>query len=371
VSLLTRRITLVALVASLAGGMLALPASAKPGPVASASKCKKAKKGKHKKKKKKRCGTSPTAATLPGQATHPTTTAPVVPPAPRVNSLGLTDNPVLAGRSTQAQVTVAAPAPAGGQPVDLESSNPARVSVPASVYVAPGQTTANFAVSTTAGVPISAIVTASIATSVASAQLDVVSTPSVSSVALDHNCYPGTGPFGANRVTLDVAAPADTPVNLASDDELALTVPSQVTVPSGSKTAFFGVTAVAPTPSVTVTATLSPSQASDSASVRSPASPAPAAESLDLSPSSITSGGSSTGTVTLDCEALAGGSVVNLSSDSADITLPTTVTVPADSLTVTFPITTAGTTAGGTHTITATAGGTEQEATLTVNNLPT
>ena len=48
VSVLIRRITLAALVASLAGGTLAMPATSKTGPVASASKCKKAKKVKGK-----------------------------------------------------------------------------------------------------------------------------------------------------------------------------------------------------------------------------------------------------------------------------------------------------------------------------------
>ena len=57
VSVLIRRITLAALVASLVGGTLAMPASSKTGPVASASKCKKGKKGSQSAKKKKRkCG---------------------------------------------------------------------------------------------------------------------------------------------------------------------------------------------------------------------------------------------------------------------------------------------------------------------------
>ena len=65
VSLLIRRITLAALVAALAGGTLAVPASSKTGPVASASKCKKGKKGKHSKKKQK-CGGGRSRAASPG-----------------------------------------------------------------------------------------------------------------------------------------------------------------------------------------------------------------------------------------------------------------------------------------------------------------
>lgn len=370
--MLIRRITLAALVATLSAGMLALPASSKPGPVASASKCKKAKKGSHKKKKK--CGgAGKTDAALPGQATHPNVTPPVVPPAVGVNALTVTDNPVLGGRSTQGHVTISGGAPSGGQPVALESSDPTRANVPSSVYVAPGQTTASFAVDTTAGATVTPTLTASIGGSDANVQLSVVSTPSVASVALDHKCYPGTGVFTANRVSLDVAAPGDTPVDLSSDNPLALSVLSQVTVPTGSKTAFFGATALAPTPAVTVTATLSPSQATDTASVRSLASPAPAATTLDVSPSSVNSGNpaTATGTVTIDCEALAAGSVVNLSSDSPDVTVPATITIPQDGLTGTFQISVSGTAAAGPVTISATAGGVTQQATLTINNLGT
>jgi hypothetical protein len=347
--------------------MLALPVSAKTGPVASASKCKKAKKGKHKKKKKKKCGSSPAAATLPGQATHPTATPPVAPPAVTVSSVSVTDNPVLVGRSTQGQVTIGAPAPAGGQPVDLQSTFPS-ASVPASVYVAPGLTTATFTVTTNSAGTTTLV--ASVAGSNASTPLNVVSAPSVSSVVLDHQCYPGPGAFPLNRVTLDVAAPADTPVDLLSDSA-SLTVPSQVVVPLGSKSALFSVTAGAATTSpATVTASLSLSQASDSASVLDASSPPPGASTLTLSPSTVVASGQSTGTVTLDCEAPSGGAAIDLSSaDPTNVTVPAApVTVPAGSLSTTFPITTNASAPDGTYDISATAeaGGVTRHTTLTI-----
>jgi hypothetical protein len=271
VSVLIRRITLAALLAALVGGSLALPASSKTGPVATASKCKKAKKGKHKKKKK--CGSRPSGTTLPGQATHATPTQPssTPPPAPpqalAMSGIGLSENPVLTGRSTSGQVTISGAAPSGGQPVTLQSSDPTRVVVPASVVVAAGQTTATFPVNTTVGGLVTVTVTASIGASSVNAQLTVVSEPSVPSVALQRQCFsPGT--FGSNRATLDVAAPADTPVDLLSDS-VFFTVPTTVTIPSGSKSALFSTLALAPVVStpVTVTATLGSSQATDTASV--------------------------------------------------------------------------------------------------------
>ncbi len=367
VSVRIRRITLAALVAALAGGLLAIPASSKTGPIASASKCKKAKKGKRRKKKK--CG-RPSDATLPGQATHSTPTPPPPPPsAPQVSAIGVTDNPVLAGTSTSGHVTLDRVAPTGGQTVTLQSDQPARAVVPASVVVAAGQNSASFSVDTTAGVSVTAALTASIGGGSVNTQLSVVSDPSVASVVLQRQCFSGITTFNSNRVTLDIPAPADTSVDLQSSNPLALTVPPTVTVPSGSSSALFGVTTVLPSATVTVTATLGASQASDSASV-SASSPDPNVTALGLSPDNVTAGNPSTGTVTLDCEAPAGGAVVDLSSSLAGVTVPLNVTVPQDRLSANFPITTLGT-ASGDATITATRGPSQQTAVLHVDNLGT
>jgi hypothetical protein len=374
VALVIRRITIAILAAFLAGALLAVPASSKGGPAVvakkKAKKCKKGKKG----KKRKRCksgGSSGTGSGLPGQAIPSKPTPPnPPPPALQVLGLGLGASHVLAGTSTTGQVTVDNPAPAGGQLVDLQSDS-ARVSVPDSVVIAPGQNTANFAVDTTSGDPVTAILTASIGVSSANAHLTVVDRPSVSSVNLERQCFTFGGPFSSNRVTLDVPAPADTTVSLTSSDPDALGVPDNVIVPLGSTSAFFAVTPSLASPSVTVTAILSPSEVTDTASV-SATDPDTNADGLVLSPESITAGGSSTGTVTLDCEAPDGGTVVDLTSSSpAAVSVPDTVTVPAGQLSVSFQVNTLGTTASGDYTITAESGTGTKNASLTVNNLGT
>ena len=76
-------------------------------------------------------------------------------------------------------MTISGAAPSGGQAVTLQSSDPSRVTVPASVVVAAGQTTASFSVGTTAGSDVDVTLTAAIGSSNATAQLNVVSTPSV------------------------------------------------------------------------------------------------------------------------------------------------------------------------------------------------
>ena len=368
VSVLIRRITLAALVASLAGGTLAMPASSKTGPVASASKCKTGKKGGHKKKKRK-CG-RPSVSSMPGQATHSTPTQPPPPPpTAQVSVIGVTDNPVLAGDSTTGHVTINRTAPTGGQTVTLQSDQPARAAVPANVVVAAGQTSATFTVDTTAGASVTATLTASIGAGNVNTQLSVVSDPSVKSVALERQCFTGPSTFNSNRVSLDVPAPADTPVALQSSNPLVLTVPPTVSVPSGSSSALFGVATVAPSSSVTVTATLGSSQATDSASV-SPTSPNPEVTGLALAPDTVTAGNSTAATVTLDCEAPAGGAVVDLSSSLAGVTVPLTVTVAQDQLSATFQVTTVGTTRGD-ATIIASRGDSQQTAVLHVNDLGT
>src|SRR4051794_394353 len=350
--------------AALAAGSLAVSASSNPGPVAHASKCKKGKKAAKAKKKKKCKKGQQSQSTLPGQATHPTVTPPPGAPTILVNALSVAADPVLGGDSTSGQVTISQAAPSGGRAVAL-SSDSAHVTVPANVVVPAGQTTAGFTVDSTSGsdLPVTATLTATIAGSNASTSLSVVGTPSVSSVALQKKCFTGPpAPYGSNRVTLDVPAPADTVVDLSSNSG-SLTVPSTVTVPSGSRSALFGVTTTSTPGSATVTASLGASSAFATSSV-SATSPTPTVAALTLDSDDVTVGTSVQGTVTLDCEALSGGTTVNVQSDLPGVDVQGPVVVPQDQLSTTFTITTS---VSGTATITAGS----QAAPLQVNELGT
>jgi hypothetical protein len=378
VALVTRRITIAVLAAFLVGAVLAVPASSSSGPQAAAAKkaqkkCKKGKKGKKKAKRCKRGSGGTSGVGLPGQATPATPkqpNPPGTPPTLHVASVSATPNPVFAGNSTTGLVTVDAPAPSGGQQVDLQSSD-SSVDVPASVIVAPTQTTATFQVNTTEAVAATSTLTASIGGSNATTQLNVVDEASVSSVQLERQCFTPFRPFSSNRVSLDVPAPEDTLVGITSDSA-ALEVPAGVTVPDGSTSAFFSVNAVSDAPSVTVTATLGTSQASDTASV-SATDPPSHVDDLTLEPDAVVAGNGSQGTVTLECEAPAD-TTVTLAADSG-IGLPpgNVVTVPAGELSATFNITTEGDLTDGQYDISATVGAdTPVQATLTIDSsLPT
>jgi hypothetical protein len=88
--------------------------------------------------------------------------------------------------------------------------------------------------------------------------------------------------------------------------------------------------------------------------------------SLSFTPSSVTAGQSSTGTVTLTGPGPNGGIGVSLSSNNPAVHVPTSVTVPAGSVATAFTATTSSVTTLTVATVTATLNGTVQ-ATLTVN----
>ena len=347
--------------------------AATDAPVAGAAKKKGKKcKKKGKKGKKSRCKKQGTSASpgFPGKPVDPN--PPVEAPAILVQSLQLTENPLLAGTSGSGQVTISSPAPTGGQPVSLSSDDPSRATLPDSVHVAAGQTTASFPVTTTAGPNASVTLVAAIDASVRTTQLNLVEEAGLSRVALDYQCFPSVGAsnFGANEVVFDVRTPTNAVVDLQSSDPFSLAVPSTVTVPAGSSTGVFGVDTLQTTPSVTVTASFDGIDRTDTASVLDASSPAPVASSLSLSANSVVVGDGTTGTVNLDCEAPAGGITVSLATSYPGVTVPASVTVPSGELSASFPITTVVSAAVGSAQITATAGAAVQ-ATLTLRALGT
>jgi hypothetical protein len=96
--------------------------------------------------------------------------------------------------------------------------------------------------------------------------------------------------------------------------------------------------------------------------------PAPATlGSLDLNPSSVTGGSSSSGTVVLSTGAPFGGALINLSSSNPAVaSVPATALAAANSFTALFAVTTSAVATSTSVTITASYNGTSRTATLTV-----
>jgi hypothetical protein len=91
---------------------------------------------------------------------------------------------------------------------------------------------------------------------------------------------------------------------------------------------------------------------------------------LTLSPSAVTGGTSSTGTVTLSLGAPTGGLTVTLSSSSASAEVPPSVTVPAGHTSATFSVVTAKVAQQSQATITAVFESVKKPATLTIDPPP-
>jgi hypothetical protein len=188
------------------------------------------------------------AATLPaalgGQSASATVNVPLL-------ALNLTlPSAVIAGSSVQATVSLTNPQTTNTV-VQLTSSNPSWASVPATVTIPAGTTSATF--------PVTGVATANPAPSV-SITASIPAIPSVSPVSGTLTVNPMTvdlpsgplalsGPPGSTltvTVTLGAAAAAPITVTLTSSNTAVATVPASVTVPAGSNSATFQVTKVAP-----------------------------------------------------------------------------------------------------------------------------
>jgi hypothetical protein len=170
-----------------------------------------------------------------------------VDPSPTAGPLSVTLNPtsVNGGTTSQGTITLSSAAPSGGTVVNLSSSNTAVATVPTSVTVQAGATSATFTVSTS-NVSFQTLVTitASSGRATESATLKVNPAPSpvtVASLALSPTSVKG-GNTSQGTVMLSTVAPAGgTVVTLASSNTNVATAPASVTVPAGAQTATFTV----------------------------------------------------------------------------------------------------------------------------------
>jgi LmbE family N-acetylglucosaminyl deacetylase len=313
--------------------------------------------------------TTPVAMSIPvalsasyGGATQ-TATLTVMPPS--LAALGLSASSVTGGSPATGMVALDGPAPAGGVQVALSSSN-AAASVPGSVTVPAGQTSVNFNVTTSAvATSTPATISASYGDRTQSVSLTVLP-PVVSSLNVSPASVTG-GAGATGTVTLNGPAPAGGAQVAVSSNNLAVTAPASVTVAAGATSASFslGTSAVANNTAVTISASYGGATLTASLTVLPPA-----VSSLALNPTSVIGGplGNSTGTVTLNGPAPAGGAQVALSSSDAAASVPSSVTVPAGATTATFNVTTGVVVTTTNATISASYKGSSGSANLEVRS---
>jgi trimeric autotransporter adhesin len=290
-----------------------------------------------------------------------------VTPLPSASSLTLNPSSVTGGaQSSVGTVMLSGPAPAGGAQV-LLSSNNAAASVPSSVTVPAGSSNATFTISTTA---VASSTPASISASYGGASISASLTvlpPVPSALTLSPTSVTGATSSPTGTVTLNGPAPAGGAQVLLSSSSAVARVPANgVTVPAGATTATFtlSTSAVATSTTVTISASFGGGTQTATLTVLPPI-----VSSLTLNPTSVIGGplGTSTGTVTLNGPAPAGGAQVMLSSSNAAASVPPNgVTVPAGATTATFTVTTNVVVGSTSATISASYNSTTQSASLAV-----
>jgi hypothetical protein len=274
-----------------------------------------------------------------------------------VKSLGFNATTVVEGGSATGTIELETAAGASGVAVLVTKIGP--VTVPATVTVAAGASSATFT-ATTSG-PGSPTIKAKRSDSTLEKQAAfTVTRNQVKSLAFNATTVVEGG-SATGTIELQEAAGANGVAVLVTSSGSAVTVPATVTVAAGASSATFTGTAGSPG-SVTVTAKRSGSSEQMQATVTVNPNEV---KSLALSPTSVTEGKTATGTVTLEAAAGSGGTLVALGSSSADVTVPADVTVAAGATTATF---TATAKSPGMATLSAKRSGstTEKGAALTV-----
>ena len=278
--------------------------------------------------------------------------------------VGVMANPsvVTGGGTSTGTVFLGTPAPAGGIVVSL-SSDLAAATVPATVTVPEGATSANFAITTTVVLTDTvAFITATLGSVSQTATLSLVPVTVVSEITFDPASVIG-GESSTGTILLNRPAALGGLVVVLSSDSASATVPPTVTVPENSATVNFVVntTAVAVDTNIGITGTLNAFSKTSTLMVT-----APVLFGVTINPASVVGGVNATGTVLLDTPAPVGGIVVSLSSDSVYAFVPPEVTVLENATSANFIV---ETTAVGVNTnaiITATLNAVSKTATLLV-----
>ena len=290
--------------------------------------------------------------------------SPFNPPPPQF-SLALSSRYVVNGDAPSATVTLPNPAPAGGTVVDLSSSLPNLVSVPASVTVPTGRMTATFTINT-AATPLVTTDTAARITATGVEQNTLTVSPLLGALFVTPGSILGGAPANG-LVVLNANAKTGGAVVMLNSGSGSITVPATVTVPQGANQATFniGSSAVASATTGTITANLFGASAKASLTLQ------PALTSFSVSPTSVPGGAGATLILYLSALAPSGGWPVNLSSSNPSVvSVPSTATVPAGTRYLQVPIATTPQCSSTTATLTASAGVTVLKASLTVTPPP-
>ena len=266
--------------------------------------------------------------------------------------------------------TVTIPTAIGGSTtVTLASSNTAAATVPASVVIPAGATSATFSI-TTASVAAAqtATITASLNGSSRTATLTVNPPPpaTLSAITLSPSTTLGGTTTTANTVTLSSAATSNTTIALSSSSPAIASVPASVTIPAGATSQTFSIV----TASVSADQSATISATSNGTTVTAPlavVSTTSHLKSVLLNPTTIPSNNYTVNNRVYWSGNAPANETITLTSSNTAVAIPmSSVVIAAGSSSHTFEITVYSVTSPQTVTILATCDGITQSATLTV-----
>jgi photosystem II stability/assembly factor-like uncharacterized protein len=285
-------------------------------------------------------------------------------PQAALASLSIAPTSVISGNAAIATVTLTAPQTSDVS-VALSSSDAALATVPPSVTVPAGATSATFAVSTSPVFTSATIeIRASLGDATRLASLLLHAQTSIRDVLVGPPVVGGKPAAGTVYMTRAPGSTEAVEVTLASSNPAVASVPASVIVPGDMTWADFPISTspVASTTAVTLSATYR-STKSAVHTIR-----AAVVSSVALSPASVRAGSSSNGIVTLTGVAPSGGTEVAFSSSNpGTATVLASVTVAAGQTSANFAVST-GVCAFGSATISATSAGVTESAVLTVTS---
>ncbi len=283
---------------------------------------------------------------------------------PRLLSLVLNPNEVVAGNPSTGTVTLDRPAPQGDSYIMLENFGPTSATAPDHVIVPATHSSMSFPIETTSAGPGGDVTfTATLLGDKKSAVLSILT--------FHLDISPDSGQVGGKfigTVTLSTTAPGDTSIAIVSDNTAIASAPSPVTIAKGSKSQTFDISTSSPGGLVTFTASLGAIQRKAKLSVYSLTG-----LSVGDNNRKALAGQPTQGTVTLSGPVPAGGVTVDITSITTDVAKSTSTQVtvnpnPAGNSTGTFTVQTFK---GGAARFTATLGTLSQSANLEVVGLKT
>ena len=308
---------------------------------------------------------SPTTGAVTSWSAAGSFAIPSTPPVPV--SVNFTQTPLPSGNTVFVQVQLNAAVGSGGASIQLASSNPAALSVPATLTMPPNTGWAQVQVQA-GSVSVSTPVTITATLNSASVSGNTsVTPPALKSISFSAGAITGNSAAQLNVALTGQAPPGGAILSLSSDSP-AVIVPSSAVVQAGSPTAAVAVQTqqVDTNTLATITASWNGTTVQTQVTVTPQGKPV----SISLNPSVTSSSTGSFATVTVDSAPSSDETLQVTSSNPAVASVPGNVIIPAGNTRGGFNIETAVVTQAVSATISVSGGGVTQSATLVVEPPP-